>query len=135
MQKRKVVLTFPPSLIDQPVTYHLIRDYDLVVNILKAKISPKEEGRLMIEISGKRESLQRGMNYLQELGVEVQPLAQDIIWLEERCTHCTACASICPTKAITVDRKEMKISFDKEKCIACELCVSVCPYKAIEILF
>jgi len=135
MQKRRIVLTFPPKLIDQPITYHLIKDYDLTVNILRAKVNPKEEGRLMIELSGEKDSLEAGMSYLKELGVHVQPLVQDIKWLEERCTHCTACVSICPTKAIIIDRAQMKISFDKEKCIACELCVPICPYKAIEILF
>jgi len=135
MAKRRIVLTFPSRLIDQPITYHLIKDYNLAVNILRARVSPKEEGRLMIELSGKKSSLDAGLNYLKELGVNVQPLARDIKWLEERCTHCTVCVPICPTKAITVDRDKMRVSFDKERCIACELCVPICPYKAIEILF
>ncbi|RLE08437.1 (Fe-S)-binding protein [Candidatus Aerophobetes bacterium] len=135
MQKRRIVLTFPSKLIDQPITYHLIKDYDLTVNILRAKVNPEEEGRLMIEISGRKKSLEAGMSYLKELGVHVQPLVQDIKWLEEKCTHCTVCVPVCPTKAITIDRDQMKVSFDKEKCIACELCVPICPYKAIEILF
>jgi len=135
MAKRRIVLTFPSRLIDQPITYHLIKDYNLAVNILRARVSPKEEGRLMIELSGKKSSLDAGLNYLKELGVNVQPLARDIRWLEERCTHCTVCVPICPTKAITVDRDKMRVSFDKERCIACELCVPICPYKAVEILF
>ena len=112
MAKRRIVLTFPSRLIDQPITYHLIKDYNLAVNILRARVSPKEEGRLMIELSGKKSSLDAGLNYLKELGVNVQPLAQDIRWLEERCTHCTVCVPICPTKAITVDRDKMRVSFD-----------------------
>lgn len=135
MRKKRIVLTFPSGLIDQPITYHLIKDYNLAVNILRARVSPKEEGRLMIELSGEKNSLDEGMKYLKELGVEVQPLVQDIRWLEEKCTHCTVCVPVCPTKAITVDRDKMKVSFDKEKCIACELCVPICPYRAIEILF
>jgi len=34
MQKKKVVLTFPYKLINEPITYHLIKDYDLEVNII-----------------------------------------------------------------------------------------------------
>jgi len=135
MRKKRIVLTFPSGLIDQPITYHLIKDYNLAVNILRARVSPKEQGRLMIELSGEKNSLDEGMKYLKELGVHVQPLVQDIRWLEEKCTHCTVCVPVCPTKAITVDRDKMKVSFDKEKCIACELCVPICPYRAIEILF
>jgi len=135
MQKKKVVLTFPYKLINQPITYHLVKDYDLKVNILRARINPREEGRLMIEIGGEEKSLEKGMNYLKELGVEVQSLAQDIRWLDEKCTHCTVCIPICPTEAIILDRSQMIVSFDKDKCIGCGLCVPACPYKAVEILF
>ncbi len=135
MAKRRLVLTFPPKLVEEPITYRLIKDYDLVVNILRAKISPEEEGRLMIELSGEKGALKRGMDYLNGLNVNIQPLARDIRWLEEKCTHCTVCVSICPTEAIVVDRNSMKISFNKDKCIVCGACIPACPYKAIEILF
>jgi len=135
MAKRRLVLTFPPKLVEEPITYRLIKDYDLVVNILRAKISPEEEGRLMIELSGEKSALKKGMDYLNGLNVSIQSLARDIKWLEEKCTHCTVCVSLCPTGAIVVDRNSMKISFNKDKCIACGACVPACPYKAIEILF
>ena len=135
MAKRRLVLTFPPKLVEEPITYRLIKDYNLVVNILRAKISPEEEGRLMIELSGEKNALRRGMDYLNGLNVNIQPLARDIRWIEEKCTHCTVCVSLCPTEAIVVDRNSMKISFNKDKCIACGACIPACPYKAIKILF
>ena len=135
MNKKRLVLSFPPHLIDQAVSYKLIKDYDLMINILRARITPKEQGRLVLEITGSKSSLEAGINYLKEVGVEIQPLAQDVRWHDERCTHCTACISICPTRALDVDRKEMEVSFHRDKCIACELCIPVCPYQALEILF
>lgn len=135
MAKKRLVLTFPPKLIEQPITYHLIKDHNLIVNILRASVTPNEKGRLIIEIDGESNDLNKGIAYLSGLGVEVQPLAQDVSWHEERCTHCTACIPICPTGAFIVDRHNMNVSFDSEKCIACELCVPLCPYKAIEISF
>ena len=33
-----------PHLIDQPITYKLIKDYDLMINILRARITLKEQG-------------------------------------------------------------------------------------------
>lgn len=135
MQKKRVVFSYPPHLIDQPVISKLIKDFDLMVNILRARITPKEEGRLVLEITGKKSALEAGINYLTELGVEIQPLAQDVKWREDRCTHCTACISICPTKALDVDRKRMEVSFSRDRCIACELCIPVCSYQAMEILF
>lgn len=135
MAKKRIVLTFPPSLVDQPITYHLIKDYGLTVNILKARVTPKEEGRLVLEVTGKRGDLGRGIKYLEELGVAIQPLAQDIKWDRTRCVHCTLCVAICPAKAFILDRERWKISFQKDRCIACELCVPACPYRAIEIHF
>jgi ferredoxin len=113
----------------------LVKDYDLTVNILRARITPKEEGRLVLEVTGKRQDLEAGINYMEALGVKIQPLAQDVKWHEDRCTHCTACISVCPPRALEVDRKKMVVSFDRNKCIACELCIPVCPYQAMEILF
>ena len=133
MIKKRIVLSFPQHLIDQPITYQLVKDYDLMVNILRAQITPRERGRLVMELSGKRKDLDAALGFLEELGIAVQPLAHDIRWHEERCIECTACTSICPTGALFVSRLEMSVSFDREKCIACELCIPGCPYGALEI--
>ena len=135
MAKKRIVLTFPPTLLGQPITYHLVKDYDLMLNILRGVVTPKEEGRLVLELSGRKKSLEDGINYLKQLGVVIQSLAQDIKWHEEKCTHCTACIPACPTHAMSLDRDTMEVSFVKEQCIACELCISVCPFKALEIQF
>ena len=135
MTTTKVVLRFPPDLTDQPVTYRLIKEYDLMVNILRGHITPKEEGMLVLELTGPKRQLDRGMAFLAELGVETKRVSRDVKWLKDRCTHCTACTSLCPTDALSVDRETMLVDFDKTKCIACEMCVTVCPYKAMEVQF
>lgn len=133
MAKKKVVLNFPPHLIDQPVTYRLITEQGVRVNILRARITPKEWGNMVVELNGKKARLEDGLAFLKELGVEVEQLAEEVKWIEERCTHCTACLAPCPTKALYVERPNMTVGFDREKCIACELCLNVCPYGAVEI--
>jgi ferredoxin len=134
MQKKRVVFNYPPHLVDHPIITKLVRDFGLTVNILRADISPRG-GRMVIEVEGKRPELDGGISYVKEIGVGIEPLAQDVKWHEDRCTQCTACISICPTKALDVDRKHMEVSFQRDKCIACEACVPVCPYHAMEILF
>lgn len=134
MEKKRVVLTFPHQLLEKPITYHLIKDYDLVVTILKAKITPKEQGLLVLEIKGSKANLEKAITYLKKTGVEIASLIEDIKWDDKKCTHCTACVSVCPTGAFVVDRKRMLIQFDKDKCIACGLCVTLCPYRAMEIV-
>lgn len=134
MAQMKLVLHFPPNLIEQPITYQLIKKHDLMVNILGARITPKEQGRLVVEISGRKKNLNTALRFLEELGVGVEPLARDVTWHEDRCIECTACVSICPTGALSVSRPDMHVSFNHDKCIACELCVPICAYKAMEIV-
>ena len=134
--KRRVVLTFPSTLVNEPVTYHLVRDYDLEINIMRATVRPKEAGRLVVEMSGKKKMLDDAFDYLEHLGVTVDPMVQEVRYLTERCHHCTACVPICPTGALDVDRQDTwQVSFDASKCILCESCVPVCPYRAIAIEF
>jgi len=133
--KKRVVLTFPKQTIEEPITYHLIRDYDLMVNILSAKVNPNEEGRMVIELSGRNKRMNNGIEYLKGLGVTIQSLAQDVTWDEQKCIHCTACISLCPSHALSVDRSQMLVSFNPDCCIVCGLCLKACPYHAIEIQF
>ena len=133
MSKKKVVLNFPPHLIDQPIIYRLIAEKGLTVNILRARITPKEWGNMVVELHGDKARVEAGLTFLTDLGVEVELLAEEVRWREDRCIHCTACLTPCPTHALDVDRATMMVGFDREKCIACELCLNVCPYQAMEI--
>lgn len=135
MIQRKIVLHFPPELVDKAIICHLVKDYDLVFAILKASISPKKEGILVMEISGSRKKYNLGIKYLLESGVGVQPLSRDITWNEDKCTHCGVCLAVCPTDALTMDRQTMLLQFDNSKCVACEACVTACPTRAMEVQF
>ncbi|MFC2017827.1 4Fe-4S binding protein [Chloroflexota bacterium] len=130
---KKVVLHFPRQLMDQPIIYHLVKDYNLVFNILKASITPKEEGLMALELSGEEQDYERGVKFLVDSGVMIQPLSKDVYRDEEGCTHCGACITICPTGAFTLDQSTRAVSFLHEKCIACGLCIKACPVRAMEM--
>jgi ABC-type methionine transport system ATPase subunit len=49
---RKIVLKFPPLLVDQPIVCSLVKQYNLDFNILKAQITPEEAGLLVLELKG-----------------------------------------------------------------------------------
>ncbi len=132
MAKRRIILHFPKQLVEQPITSNLTRNHDLVVNILRARVNPNETGRMVLEITGKKNNLKEGLQYLEGLGVKMRPLEQEVRWYEEQCTHCTACIPVCPSGALGLDRKKMLVSFASEHCIACELCIPVCPFHAVE---
>ncbi len=133
MVTKRLVLHFPHRLVDRPIVYKLIKDYDLVMNILKASITPKEEGLMVIELSGEKENFQKGIAYLEKSGVVIDPIGRDVKRNDERCTSCGACVAICPTGALVVDLKTRQVSFNNEKCIACEICVKACPVGAMEV--
>jgi ferredoxin len=136
MTSRKIVLTFPKEKIDKPIVYRLIKDYNLIFNIMKASITPDQEGHLVLEVSGENAEIEKGVKYLKDQGVTIQPLSKEIKVNWDKCTQCGACVSICPTAALYVkDRKTMEVAFDPEKCIACELCIRPCPPRAIEVHF
>ena len=135
MVSKKIVLHFPRRLVDQPIVYKLVKDFDLQFNILKARVTPEEEGLMVLELVGKKENFDKGIEYLESCGVKIQPLSRDVIRIEEKCTHCGVCVPICPTGALFVDEKTRKIIFNNEKCIACELCIKICPPRALEVHF
>lgn len=132
---KKVVLHFPPTIVEKPIIYLLIKEFNLIFNILKADIIPRQQGLMVLELSGNEQSYEKGINYLKELGVTVQTLDQDITWSDEICTQCGVCTTICPTGALYMTRPSMMVSFDYEKCIACEVCVTACPPRAITVSF
>lgn len=133
MLKTKVVLSFPPSSVEEPITYHLIKDFGIMVNILRASISPGKKGRMVVELSGEESIRSQALNYLESKGVEIDELAAEIRYLENRCASCTACVPVCPTGALDVDRNNWKVSFFEDKCVVCLSCVDACPYRAVEI--
>ena len=91
---KRIVLRFPPRLVDRPIVYRLVKDYDLEFNILKASVTPEEEGLMVIELIGEQQNYDKGIRYLTANGVRIQSLSQDVIRNEDRCTHCGACITI-----------------------------------------
>jgi len=132
---RRIVLHFTPNITGQPVVYRLVKDFGLTFNILKASVSPGQEGLLVMELSGKQENYNKGIQYLTETGVEIQSLSQDVVRDESRCTHCGACLTICPTEAFSLERHTREVLFDHNKCVVCGLCVKVCPLRAMILYF
>jgi len=132
---RRIVLHFPRRLVDRPIVFRLIKDYDLAFNILRAQVTPDEEGLLVLELTGTRENYNKGIEYLTGNGVRIQSLSQDVVRDEDRCTHCGACVCICPTLAFEVDPDTRKVKFDSGKCVACGICIKACPPRAMRVSF
>ena len=131
----RFTIKFPPESSKIPLTYHLIKDYDFMVNILRATISGEQEGRLLMEVEAEPDKLEQGLAFLKSHNVTIIPLNQQITVDQDRCIHCGACTAVCLSGALSLDRDNWQLVFDSEKCVMCRLCVSACPLRLIRAEF
>ncbi|AKG53448.1 ferredoxin [Dehalogenimonas sp. WBC-2] len=131
---KKISLRFPRHLVDRPVVYHLIKDYNLELNILKASIS-SEEGHMVLELRGERANFDKGIDYLTGTGLIIDTLCREITRNEDRCTDCGACVTVCPVSSFIVDTQTREVIFHEDTCIVCGLCILSCPSRAMELHF
>lgn len=135
MIRKRYVFTFTKERVHEPVIHRLILEHGLMFNVIRASISPDEEGKMVLELIGQSRAIESGLALVRELGIGVESLNQDIRRTEEVCIHCGACAGYCPTQALYIERPSMEVRFDPERCIACERCLTACLTHAMEIHF
>ena len=131
----RFTIKFPPESSKIPLTYHLIKDYDFMVNILRATISGEQEGRLLMEVEAEPDKLEQGLAFLKSHNVTIIPLNQQITVEQDRCIHWGACTAVCLSGALSLDRDNWQLVFDSEKCVMCGLCVPACPLRLIRAEF
>jgi ferredoxin len=131
--RRIYYIRYPKEISEKPIIYHLIKEYDVEVNILRANILPQREGILIIELAGNKANINAGLEYLGKLGVSSERLATRIRRDDERCFQCGACTGVCPVGALYIRREDMAVMFDADKCTGCNQCVLICPVRAMEM--
>ena len=130
--KTKVLLSFPAQLANNPITYELVKRYDLKINILKASIGYNIEGMLLLELEGSEQNITGGIDFLNTIGIKVDPYHTKITIREKDCVNCGACTSVCPSGALSMDDTSWTLAFEAANCLGCNLCVNSCPLRALE---
>ena len=133
---KKLMLSFPKSETEKPIVYHLVKDYGLVVNIFRAKVTPEEFGYLVLDVSGTEEEIRRGVEFVRSIHVEVNEASVGVAWDPQACTHCGNCLPHCPTDALRIaDSGSRQIAFAPIDCVECLACLKNCPYGACTSIF
>ena len=78
MGRMRVRLTFPAELVQKPMIYHLVKDFDIVTNIRRADVKA-DHGWIALELEGDEGALERGVRWLKDRGVQVDPIERDVI--------------------------------------------------------
>jgi ABC-type methionine transport system ATPase subunit len=78
MAKQRVRFTFSAEMVREPVIYRLGHDFDLVTNIRRADVR-SDVGWVVLELEGSDEEIQRGLDWVGNTGVRVDPIAGDVI--------------------------------------------------------
>ncbi len=133
MISKTKVLRFSKTTWNRPIVCKLASEYGLTFNILKASILPRQAGRMVLEIMGEEEACRKGIEYLRQCGVRVDPIERGIARTEKSCVHCGVCTALCPTHALSLDRPSMRVQFDPTLCIACGWCIRACPTRAMQL--
>ncbi len=135
MAKKRLVLTFPPEVVERPVVALLVKDYDVITNILRAEVHEGEIGRMLVELEGDSRRIKAGVKYLEDLGVDVELAITDIELDDSLCIDCGACTAVCLPGALRVKEPDWELALDKDRCILCGLCVDACPLQLITVKF
>jgi len=135
MIRKRYILNFPPESGDKAFTYHLVKDYDIRINILKAEVYPGKRGSLLLELQGKRENIEQGVEYIKSNKIICESLDKRIHFQYEKCIDCGNCTAVCFAGALTMNPQSWKLEFKKDKCVVCELCIPACPLKLFKIDF
>jgi ferredoxin len=133
MATRRVVVHYPRQLIEAPLVSQMVRRYDLEFNILRATITPRSEGVIILGLEGEEGAIREALGWAEAQGLRVQPLERDVVRDEKRCTQCGACVTICPASALYKDVTTQEVQFSPGDCVACELCVPACPPRAMQV--
>ena len=78
MARMRVRLTFPADLVQEPILYRLVKDFDILINIRRADVKA-DHGWVMLEMEASEETLGRGVTWLKQRGVQVDPIERDVV--------------------------------------------------------
>ena len=78
VEKQRVKFTFVQELIKEPIIWKLAKKFDVVTNIRRADVTD-DRGWVILELEGERDEIERGLDWVREQGVRIDPVYEDIV--------------------------------------------------------
>lgn len=78
MPRKQVTLTFPQHLIKEPVIYMMAKEYNIIPNIRRAKVT-ETVGEVTLELEGGEDDMKKAVQFLEKKGIKVEPVVGDVV--------------------------------------------------------
>jgi Pyruvate/2-oxoacid:ferredoxin oxidoreductase delta subunit len=126
----RILIRFSEEQVSEPIASQIIIEYKVPMAILSAHINNKG-GEILVEVPDSMQEQvveafrKRGVTTMVPKLIEVD---------SDKCFSCGSCIALCPVEAISMDKKDNTVQFNKEKCLGstCSICVDACPARAIK---
>lgn len=77
METIRVQLNYPIEQVKEPILYRLVTNFNLIPSIRSANIDFKTGGFIYLDLTGKMEDVENGLQWLEEQGVSVNAIGLD----------------------------------------------------------
>lgn len=78
MGRKRIRLTFPETLIKEPIIYELGHEFRVVTNIRMADVD-ESVGWVILELDGDEGEINRALDWVEAKGVRVDPVEGDVV--------------------------------------------------------
>jgi len=75
MVKKRLLLTFPPELLKEPIIYTLGQQFRIVTNIHRADVEA-DAGWVVLEMEGKEQDIEEGIAWAISRGMRVEIISE-----------------------------------------------------------
>ncbi len=78
MTSTRLFVSFPEELVDRPIIYEVVKQFDVVPNIRRANVE-SHSGWVILELNGEPAQLDDSVTWLEELGCTVNRMEGDVL--------------------------------------------------------
>lgn len=74
--KKNYKLIFPQSLVREPVMFTMAKNYDIIPNIRRARVTDTF-GEMVVELEGAEENIAKALQSMSSQGIEIESIDPD----------------------------------------------------------